>query len=339
MQSGVMLKRVDEIVPGAMPPGAIQKVVMVTLNVERVMNEDARDNVDEAEVSKFEALARRWWDKSGEFKPLHDINPLRAGYIGSRVELAGKRVLDVGCGGGILTEALAQAGALVTGIDAGAKPLEVARLHSLESGLDIDYRHTTVEALAAGHGLGAGADTGVNASNDIGDGKPNAAAAGAGSDAGVNAGNDIGDGKPNATAAGAGNDAGKQAGGASQAPAGKFDVITCLEMLEHVPDPGSVIHACRQLLADDGHLFLSTINRNPKSWLFAIVGAEYVLNLLPRGTHSYDKLIKPAEIAAACRAAGLEVLNLTGMTYNPITRVYRLSQDIDVNYLAWARPA
>ena len=238
-----------------------------------VKEKDVKENIDPAEVSKFNALARRWWDKDGEFKPLHEINPLRLKYISDRVDLKAKRVLDVGCGGGILAEALTSAGAQVTGIDVAPGPLTVARLHGLESGLEIDYQHTTVEALA-----GSGT-------------------------------------------------------------AGQFDLITCLEMLEHVPEPESVIRACRQLLKEDGHLFLSTINRNPKSWLFAILGAEYVLNLLPRGTHTYEKLIKPAELAAACRAADLDVIDLTGMTYNPLTRVYRLSRDIDVNYLAWARPA
>ena len=229
-------------------------------------------NIDDQEVSKFDELAQRWWDTESEFKPLHQINPLRVGYISERVNLAGARVLDVGCGGGILSEAMSRAGASVTGIDAAPNPIEVARLHRIESALDIDYHNCTIEEFAAGD-------------------------------------------------------------------PGQFDVITCLEMLEHVPDPGAVIRYCRSLLKDDGHLFLSTINRNPKSYLFAVVGAEYVLRLLPRGTHDYQKLIRPSELASWCRSAGLTVLDFTGMTYNPVTRVYRLGRDIDVNYLAHARPA
>jgi 2-polyprenyl-6-hydroxyphenyl methylase/3-demethylubiquinone-9 3-methyltransferase len=236
------------------------------------MKHEAKRNVDDQEVQKFEELARRWWDKNSEFKPLHAINPLRVGYIAERVDLAGKRVLDVGCGGGILSESLAAAGAYVTGIDAGKGPISVAQLHLHESGLNVDYRQITIEELA------------------------------------------------------------------EEAP-GKFDVITCLEMLEHVPDPASVIRTCRSLLKDDGELFLSTINRNPKAYLFAIVGAEYILGLLPKGTHDYDKLITPSELASYCRQAGLTVQDLTGMTYNPLTKVYRLGRDVDVNYLAWARPA
>lgn len=228
-------------------------------------------NVDTREVGKFDDLARQWWDTTGDFKPLHQINPLRVGYIQDRVDLAGKRVLDIGCGGGILAESLAAAGARVTGIDAAEKPLQVAKLHLHESNLQVDYQLKTVEELAA----------------------------------------------------------------ESPEP---YDVITCLEMLEHVPSPASVIQTCRQLLKDDGHLFLSTINRNPKSYLFAIVGAEYVLKLLPRGTHDYEKLIKPSELAGYCRAAGFHMNDLTGMTYNPLTQVYRLDNNVDVNYLAYARP-
>lgn len=228
-------------------------------------------NVDTAEVNKFDALAKRWWDESGEFRPLHQINPLRVRYITDRVDLEGKRLLDVGCGGGILSEAMAKAGAHVTGIDAAEAPLGVAKLHSMESGVQVAYELTTIEELAA------------------------------------------------------------------RSPE-KFDIITCLEMLEHVPDPGSVINTCRQLLKDDGHLFLSTINRNAKSYLFAVVGAEYVLKLLPKGTHDYDKLIKPSELAQWCRQAGFTIEDLTGMTYNPFTKVYKLSDDVDVNYLAYARP-
>ena len=228
-------------------------------------------NVDSQEVNKFEEIARKWWDRNSEFKPLHDINPLRVGYITDRVEVSGKRILDVGCGGGILSEALAAVGADVIGIDAGEKPLQVARLHSHESDLDIDYQQLTIEELAA----------------------------------------------------------------CQPEP---FDIITCLEVLEHVPAPSSVIRTCRHLLKEDGHLFLSTINRNPKSYLFAIVGAEYMLNLLPKGTHDYDKLITPAELAAYCREASLDVEDFTGMAYNPITKVYSLGNDVDINYLAYARP-
>ncbi|MCB1693221.1 MAG: bifunctional 2-polyprenyl-6-hydroxyphenol methylase/3-demethylubiquinol 3-O-methyltransferase UbiG [Pseudomonadales bacterium] len=231
-------------------------------------------NVDQGEVSKFDALARKWWDKESEFKPLHEINPLRVGYITDRVDLSGKRALDVGCGGGILTEALASAGARVTGIDMAERPLGVAKLHAFESGLEnaIDYVQTTIEDYASGH-------------------------------------------------------------------EGEFDVVTCLEMLEHVPDPNSVIAACKRLLKPDGHLFLSTINRNPKSYLFAVIGAEYVLGLLPRGTHDYTKFIKPSELARDLRENGFNLRDVTGMTYNPVTRVYRLARDTDVNYLVHATPA
>ena len=229
------------------------------------------DNVDRAEIAKFEALAHRWWDRHSEFKPLHDINPLRANYIDRHAAVAGKKLLDVGCGGGILAEAMAQRGATVTGIDMGEAPLAVARLHLLESGLDINYQQSTAEAFAATH-------------------------------------------------------------------AGKFDIVTCLEMLEHVPDPGSVIKACATLVKPGGHCFFSTINRNPKSYLMAIVGAEYMLRMLPRGTHDYQKLIRPAELAGGLREAGLILDEVIGMTYNPITRQYRLnSKDMDVNYLVRAR--
>ena len=228
-------------------------------------------NVDTAELNKFDELAQKWWDTESEFKPLHAINPLRVGYITDRVNLPGKRVLDVGCGGGILTESLAAQGATVMGIDAAEAPISVAKLHRHESNIQVEYALTTIEELEA----------------------------------------------------------------TSPEP---FDVITCLEMLEHVPDPGSVIASCRKLLKNDGHPLLSTINRNPKSYLFAVVGAEYILNMVPKGTHNYDKLIRPAELAGFCRSADLRVEDLTGMTYNPITQSYKLGNDVDVNYLADARP-
>ena len=230
-------------------------------------------NVDPAEVAKFEELASRWWDPHSEFKPLHDINPLRVDYIDRLAALADKDVLDVGCGGGILSEAMARHGARVTGIDMGEAPLGVARLHQYESGVEVDYRHGTAEQLAA------------------------------------------------------------------ERPA-SFDVVTCLEMLEHVPDPGSVINACSQLVKPGGRVFFSTINRNPKSYLFAIVGAEYLLRMLPRGTHDYRKFIRPSELDEWARQAGLELDDLTGMSYNPLTGEYRLGRDVDVNYLAaYTRPA
>jgi len=224
-------------------------------------------NVDHDEIAKFEKLAARWWDPKSEFKPLHDINPLRVDYIDRLASLQGKRVLDVGCGGGLLTEAMALRGAEVTGIDMGKAPLNVARLHRLESNLDIDYRQATAEQLA-------------------------------------------------------------------EEQPGSFDVVTCLEMLEHVPDPAEVIAACARLIRKDGRIFLSTINRNPKAYLFAVLGAEYLLNLLPRGTHDYTKFIRPSEMEAWSRHAGLQLTDLTGMSYNPLTREYRLGTDVSVNYLA-----
>jgi 2-polyprenyl-6-hydroxyphenyl methylase/3-demethylubiquinone-9 3-methyltransferase len=224
-------------------------------------------NVDRAEIAKFEALASRWWDLHSEFKPLHDINPLRTNYIDSHATLAGKKVLDVGCGGGILSEAMAQRGANVTGIDMGEAPLNIARLHALESGVSVDYKQIPVEQLAA------------------------------------------------------------------QVP-GEFDVVTCLEMLEHVPDPASIIKACHTLVKPGGMVFFSTINRNPKAYAMAILGAEYLLRMLPAGTHDYDKFIKPSELTRSCRAAELQVIDMTGMVYNPLTKDYRLKdQDVDVNYL------
>ncbi len=227
---------------------------------------DSHANVDHAEIAKFEALANRWWDRNSEFKPLHDINPLRLGYIESQVQLGGLEVLDVGCGGGILTEAMARRGAKVSGIDLGEAPLAVARLHLLESGLEVDYHKSSAEDF-------------------------------------------------------------------SQAHPARFDVITCLEMLEHVPDPASVLRACASMLKPGGHLFVSTINRNPKSYLFAIIGAEYVLRLLPRGTHDYRKFIKPSELCQWARDCGFDLRGSIGMTYNPLTRKYRLEADMDVNYL------
>lgn len=224
-------------------------------------------NVDPGEIAKFESLASRWWDPTSEFKPLHDINPLRLSYIRERVTLSDSRILDVGCGGGLLTEALAGEAARVTGIDMGEAPLSVAKLHLLESGLDVDYRQTTAEALAI------------------------------------------------------------------EEPE-TFDAVTCLEMLEHVPDPASVVNACAQLVRPGGRVFFSTINRNPKSWLFAVVGAEYILRLLPKGTHDYRKFIRPSELENWARQSGLQIENITGMTYNPLTATYRLEADVDVNYLA-----
>lgn len=228
-------------------------------------------NVDAAEVAKFEALASRWWDPKSEFKPLHEINPLRLNFIDARAGLAGKQVLDVGCGGGILSESMAHRGARVTGIDLGEAPLGVARLHAEESGVSVDYQNISVEALAA------------------------------------------------------------------QTP-GHFDVVTCMEMLEHVPDPASVIRACCALVRPGGYVFFSTLNRTPKSYAFAILGAEYVLRLLPRGTHDYAKFIRPSEMAAWSRQVGLEVREQTGLTYNPLTRRYRLvADDVSVNYMMYCR--
>jgi 2-polyprenyl-6-hydroxyphenyl methylase/3-demethylubiquinone-9 3-methyltransferase len=227
-------------------------------------------NADPAELQKFGALAHRWWDPQGDMRPLHEINPLRLDWIDRLAALAGKRVLDVGCGGGILAEAMAQRGARVTGIDLSSKPLRVAQLHALESGVAVDYREASAEALAA------------------------------------------------------------------EAPAA-FEVVTCMEMLEHVPDPSSAVSACGALASPGGWVFFSTINRNPKSFLFAIVGAEYVLRLLPSGTHEYAKFIRPSELAAMARQAGLEVVEILGLTYNPLTRRFALGRDTGVNYLVACR--
>lgn len=226
-------------------------------------------NADPAELQKFSDLAHRWWDPNSEFKPLHDINPLRLGLIDSVAKLQGKHVLDVGCGGGILSESMARKGARVLGIDLGEKALKVAQLHRLESGAELEYRHISVEALA------------------------------------------------------------------DEAPA-SFDVVTCMELLEHVPDPWATVQACTKLIKPGGTVFFSTINRNPKAYLFAVVGAEYILNMLPRGTHDYEKFIKPSELASWCRQAGLSELRLKGMTYNPLSGQYRLGEDVSVNYILYA---
>jgi 2-polyprenyl-6-hydroxyphenyl methylase / 3-demethylubiquinone-9 3-methyltransferase len=227
-------------------------------------------NADPAELDKFGDLAHRWWDPNSEFKPLHDINPLRLDWIESGTPLAGRRVVDVGCGGGLLSEGMAARGAEVIGIDLSEKPLAVARLHLLESGLKVDYRLSAAETLAA------------------------------------------------------------------EMP-GEFDCVTCLEMLEHVPDPAAIVSACARLVKPGGEVYFSTLNRNPKAYLFAVLGAEYVLNMLPKGTHDYARFIKPSELARWCKAAGLEPEALSGISYNPITKAYTLSSDTGVNYLLRAR--
>jgi len=227
-------------------------------------------NVDQSEIDKFSALAHRWWDPTSEFKPLHAINPLRLGWIESVTSLTGKKVLDVGCGGGILAESLSKAGGIVTGIDLSNKALKVAELHQLESNTSVQYRSISAEDLA------------------------------------------------------------------KEEPE-QYDVVTCMEMLEHVPDPSSVVQACATLSKPGGSIFFSTLNRNPKSYLFAIIGAEYVLRLLPKGTHEYDKFIKPSELAGFTRQAGLELLEIKGMTYNLLTQIYRLGSDTDVNYMIATR--
>ncbi|HLS18161.1 MAG TPA: bifunctional 2-polyprenyl-6-hydroxyphenol methylase/3-demethylubiquinol 3-O-methyltransferase UbiG [Paenalcaligenes sp.] len=226
-----------------------------------------RINVDPAEIEKFSALATRWWDPDSEFKPLHEINPLRLNWILEQVgSLQDKKILDVGCGGGILSESMAQQGAQVTGIDLAMRSLKIARLHSLESGVSVEYHHSSAEEFASEH--------------------------------------------PE-----------------------KFDVITCMEMLEHVPNPASVVNACAQMVKPGGWVFFSTLNRNPKSFLFAIIGAEYVLNLLPRGTHHYESFIKPSELARAARDAELKVQKISGLTYNPLNKIYSITEDSSVNYL------
>ncbi|NCA88278.1 MAG: bifunctional 2-polyprenyl-6-hydroxyphenol methylase/3-demethylubiquinol 3-O-methyltransferase UbiG [Gammaproteobacteria bacterium] len=231
----------------------------------------ADHNVDQAEISKFEAMAARWWDPHSEFRPLHELNPVRLDFIDQAAGLAGKKVLDVGCGGGILAEGMATRGAQVTGIDLGEMPLRVAELHTLETGVKVHYRRISAEALAM------------------------------------------------------------------EAPA-SFDLVTCMEMLEHVPDPGSIIAACARLVKPGGQIFFSTLNRNPKSYLLAIIGAEYLLRWLPPGTHDYARFIRPAELGRWLRAAGLELNQLMGMTYHPLLGQYRLDpRDLDVNYLAACR--
>jgi 2-polyprenyl-6-hydroxyphenyl methylase/3-demethylubiquinone-9 3-methyltransferase len=233
---------------------------------------ETRQNVDTDEVAKFDALASRWWDADGEFRPLHEINPLRLDWIRQHVDLNGCKVVDIGCGGGILTESMAMAGATVTGIDMAEGPLSVARLHQIESGVDVDYQQSTAEELAATH-------------------------------------------------------------------AGQFDVVTCLEMLEHVPHPSAIVASVHTLLRPGGQAFFSTINRNPKSFMLAIVGAEYVLKMLPAGTHDYQKFIRPSELDDWARAAGLELRASIGMHYNPLTREYSLGPGLDVNYLMhYSRP-
>jgi 2-polyprenyl-6-hydroxyphenyl methylase/3-demethylubiquinone-9 3-methyltransferase len=237
------------------------------------MNNTARDNVDPAELAKFDALASRWWDPHGEFKPLHQINPLRLDWIRQYVQLAGAKAIDIGCGGGILAEAMACAGADVTGIDMAEGPLAVARLHQLESSVDVDYRQATAEELAGDE-------------------------------------------------------------------PGTYDIVTCLEMLEHVPDPAQVVRSCTELVKPGGDVLFSTINRNPKSFVFAIVGAEYVLRLLPKGTHEYGKFIRPSELEAWARKAGLELESSIGLHYNPLTQEYSLGPNLDVNYMMhFKRPA
>lgn len=225
-------------------------------------------NIDTTEVAKFDTIANQWWDLNGDFKPLHAINPLRLEFITNQIKLAGQKVLDVGCGGGILSESMANLGAHVTGIDMSANVLEVAKLHLLESKLHVDYQQTTVEDFASSH-------------------------------------------------------------------AAQFDAVTCMELLEHVPNPESVVKSCAQLVKPQGAIFFSTINRNPKAYLQAVVGAEYILKLLPKDTHDYAKFIRPSELAAWCRNAGLTVKCMQGMTYNPITKVYALCESVGVNYLLY----
>lgn len=237
--------------------------------MESIANSSTEQNVDPNEIRKFAALASRWWDATSEFKPLHDINPLRLNYIESHAGFSGKQVLDVGCGGGILSESMARRGASVTGIDLGEAPLKVAMLHALESGIHVVYRKISAETLAA-------------------------------------------------------------------EAAAQFDIVTCMEMLEHVPNPASIIAACARLVKPGGTVFFSTINRNPKSYLYAILGAEYLLKLLPQGTHDYKNFIRPSELEAWVRHADLKLKDLVGMSYNPLSKQYRLGRDLYVNYLGLA---
>ena len=235
-------------------------------------NSSAEHNVDPSEIQKFEELASRWWDRNGEFKPLHDINPIRLNFINTGSPLSGKKVLDIGCGGGILAESMARADAVVTGIDMGKAPLSVARLHAVEEDLDVDYQQITAEQHAI--------DMPAN-----------------------------------------------------------YDIVTCMEMLEHVPDPSSVINASMQLVKPGGSVYFSTINRNAKSFMFAIIGAEYVMKLLPKGTHDYSKFIRPSELDVWARQAGIELVNIEGISFNPLTNMFRSSHDVDVNYMVhYKRP-
>lgn len=231
---------------------------------------DTEYNVDPAEIHKFDQLASRWWDTSGEFKPLHDINPIRLNFINTNSPLDGKKVLDVGCGGGILTESLAKAGADATGIDMGKSPLAIAKLHAMEESLEIHYQQITVEAHAADN-------------------------------------------------------------------AASYDIVSCMEMLEHVPDPASIVNACTQLVKPGGSVYFSTINRNAKAYMLAIVGAEYMMKMLPKGTHDYSKFIRPSELDIWARQAGLELMGIEGVVYNPLTGMFRKSNDVDVNYMVHYR--
>ena len=231
------------------------------------------NNVDHSEIQKFEDLASRWWDREGEFKALHDINPIRLNFINTGSPLEGKRALDIGCGGGILSESMAHSGARVTGIDMGKAPLSVASLHALEDDLEIDYQQITAEAMAADQ-------------------------------------------------------------------PGSFDLVTCMEMLEHVPEPESIVNACTTLVKPGGDVYFSTINRNPKAYALAIVGAEYIMKMLPRGTHDYSKFIRPSELDIWARAAGLELVAISGVSYQPVTGMFRASRDVSVNYMVqYRRPA
>jgi len=234
------------------------------------MTEQQTSNVDKSEIAKFDEVAFRWWDPESEFKPLHEINPLRLQFIDQHAKLAGKKAVDVGCGGGLLSEAMAKAGATVSGIDMGKGPIDIAKLHLLESGLQVDYQQISAESFADQH-------------------------------------------------------------------AESFDVVTCMEMLEHVPDPAAIIEACTKMLKPGGYAFFSTLNRNPKSYVHAILGAEYILKMLTPGTHDYKKFIKPSELGHWIRESGLELVSMAGLGYNPINKNYKITKDIDVNYMVYAR--